>query len=258
MKIRIISSNIRFDNPKDDRNSWDYRKELLSRILRGHSPDLIGTQEGRKPQLLELAELLRPNYKLIDHHRDWILERMYPCIYSNQQTIEWIESGDFWLSLTPAIPGSFSFDSTFPRLTTWMKGRFKENHKEFFFANLHLDHILSVTRVKQMEVFIHEIKKINKQNLPLILSGDFNEGPEGDVRKILQNHLPNLYDPWQSLGLQERTSHHHFDNSSKSGSRIDWILVDKNFSSYNIFFDESCENNLYPSDHFPLITDINF
>ncbi len=253
--MKLITSNIRFANSKDGLHDWPARRNLLGKLLNQYQADLIGTQEGFLPQLKDLASLLSL-HKLIDNHRSYIDDRMYPCIFINPKTIEVLSSGDFWLSKTPELAGSSSFKSSFPRLATWIKAKhLKENHS-FLFVVTHLDHILPYTREEQIKVLIAEVKKINTEKLPLILAGDFNEGPDQQVRKILNDLLPNLIDPWQIFAYEEEPTHHHFSAPTMDGARIDWCLVDKKFKAKEIFLDKTVEEGIYPSDHYPLKLEI--
>ena len=256
MEIRLISSNIRFDNPEDGEHSWENRRDVLAKRLLDFGPHLIGTQEGRQTQLRDLEEVLKVhnkatkgNYSLLSK-RTWIKERMYPSIFYDQSELTYLEGGDIWLSRTPLIPGSFSFKSSFPRLATW--GVFEKEAIPFFYANLHLDHVLESTRIAQITVFCEEIKKRRLKELPLIIAGDFNDDPNSRVRKILFDFFPELFDPWIELKQKEQSSHHKFDGDRSQGHRIDWILLSKNWCVEEIFLDELNENGIYPSDHFPL------
>ena len=69
--MNIVSSNIRFANVQDGDHSWENRKELLAATFNDLDIDFLGTQEGRKEQILELDGLLK-SLSLIHHHRDWI------------------------------------------------------------------------------------------------------------------------------------------------------------------------------------------
>ncbi len=251
MKFKIISSNIRFDAPKDGKHSWINRKPVLCQVIADYAPDLLGTQEGRKLQLMDLAAGLK-GLEMVDSHREWIEERMYPTIFVNPETIEVEKSGDIWLSKTPDMAGSSSFESSFPRLCTWIKGKFKKNHQHFFYVNCHLDHVKAETRIGQIKVLIKEVQKANFHHYPLILSGDFNEGPQEGVRCLLISECPNLYDPWNDLGYLEQESHHKFQGHLAGAQRIDWILVDHLFKCEEIILDKYQKSGIYPSDHFPL------
>jgi len=249
--MKLISSNIRFANLNDGCHDWPHRRALLTKLLLNYEADLIGTQEGFPPQLHDLENKLT-GFKLIDSHRTYLDDRMYPCIFINPDKIQIQSSGDIWLSKTPYIAGSFSFESAYPRLATWIKAKNINEGYEFIFIVTHLDHVLSSTREEQIKVLITELKKINAENLPLILAGDFNESPKENVRKIITEEIPELIDPWFFLKKEEEASHHHFHLPIVNASRIDWFLVDKKFRAQEIFLDKTHENNIFPSDHYLL------
>lgn len=255
--LKVATANIRFDNPADSPNDWNGRSPLLTRLINEFSPDILGTQEGREPQLKNLESLL-PDHKLIDLNRDWIDERMYPCIFVNPKKLDVINSGDIWLSETPNTPGTKSFDSAFPRLCTWIIARVIDTNKDFLYVNTHLDHVLSSTRQEQIKVLIAEIDKININKLPIVLTGDFNESPSENVRSEIEKSWPSLYDSWQFLNKEEETSHHKFDGVNKSGSRIDWILTDHSFKVSSINIIKNHEGEIYPSDHFPVFAEFTY
>lgn len=251
MQIKIISANIRFENVNDGVNNWSNRLPLLQHIFKDFSPHILATQEGREKQIKSLAEGLP--LKLIENHREWIAERMYPSFFVNEKFIQVLNSGDIWLSETPYLKGSVSFKSAFPRLCTWIHILHLESKLEYLVINTHLDHILEETRCEQIKVLIKEITLLNKKNLPLILVGDFNDSPFGLVRKIINEKL-FLKDPWHEKARPEETTHHAFQGeNASSGERIDWILISKEFEVLDIKLDKRCSDNIYPSDHYPLL-----
>ena len=252
MSLRLITSNIRFENAADMDHDWSKRRELLAQVLLKFKADVIGTQEGREPQLRDLESLLN-GFKIIDSHREWIDERMYPTLYINPEKIEVIKSGDIWLSETPEIDGSSSFNSAFPRLCTWATLKHKETKKTFFLINTHLDHILEETRVNQIKVLLEECNKANLDDHPIILMGDFNADHDSEVRKEVLRTWDFLHDPWHTLQLEEETSFHKFKGINNDGSRIDWILVDRSVKTHDIYMDKTSKDGLYPSDHFPVM-----
>ncbi len=241
----------------DGVNAWPNRASILKDNLLSYNPDIICTQEGRKPQLKEL-ELLLNDFQIIDQNRQWIDDRMYPTIYIKKNRFNIIESGDFWLSTKPYIPASSSFKSQFPRLCTWVRLIDNISLQSMFISNIHLDHVLEFTRVEQIRVFIKEIKKINQQLCPQILCGDFNSGPNETVRDVLSQEFPLLSDPWSLHQSIEEPSFHFFDGINPQGSRIDWIMADPYFNCHEIFLDKGHYQNRYPSDHFPVKAKFSF
>lgn len=225
-------------------------------VLLKHSPDIIATQEGRINQLKDMEQGLK-DFKLVDQHRSWIGERMYPSFFIRSSAFEYLSSGDKWLSETPDIAGSVSFESTFPRLMTWTSLQIKNTTQKLMLVNTHLDHIKPETRVHQARVLTHEIKRSWKGECPLIIMGDFNEGPAGTVRAVLLDEFENLKDAWQLFNTEEETSHHAFKGESQNGSRIDWILVGGKLKIESCKMDKTSRNGLYPTDHFPIVSNIS-
>lgn len=254
--LRTISFNILFDSEDERPVNWKSRRKLVQKLLQDYDPEIIATQEGKQAQLDDLATLL-PNHQYIHLHRHWIDSRMYPSFYI-KEGINVIESGDIWLSETPFLPGSTSFGSMFPRICTWSKIQY--NEIDLLIANCHLDHVQTDTRQKQTEVMMRELEKINPKKLPLILMGDFNEGPTRRVREAIDHSSFSLIDPWQKNDLQEETSYHKYLNDDPpkdfAGERIDWILHDPRFSSDNIKLLKDSYDGKYPSDHYPILVDI--
>jgi endonuclease/exonuclease/phosphatase family metal-dependent hydrolase len=254
VELNLITCNIRFDNPADGANAWPLRRDFLSETLLKHSPDIIATQEGRFDQLQELKSSLG-NFHLLDEHRSWIKERMYPTFYLRKDKFEVINSEDLWLSETPNLAGSRSFNSAFPRLFTWVRVQPKGSAKNLLFVNTHLDHVKSETRAEQARVLAQEVKRISTDQDLLCFMGDYNEGPDLRVREILTESF-SLIDSWKSFNLKEETSHHGFKGVFPEGSRIDWILVDERIEILSSEMDKTNRNGLYPTDHFPVITKI--
>lgn len=254
MELNFITCNIRFDNPADGPNAWPRRRDFLSETLLKHSPHVIATQEGRFDQLRELKASLG-DFHLLDDHRSWIKERMYPTFYLRNESFEILGSEDLWLSETPNLAGSRSFGSAFPRLLTWVRVQPKGSKRNLLLVNTHLDHVKAETRASQAQVLVREIQRLSTPQDRLLFLGDFNEGPQDQVREILTKNF-DLQDSWQKFNSQEETSHHGFKGIFPEGARIDWILVDKELELISSEMDKSARGGLYPTDHFPVITRI--
>jgi endonuclease/exonuclease/phosphatase family metal-dependent hydrolase len=255
MDLCLISCNIRFDNPADGQNSWQHRRDFLSQTLLKHKPSIIATQEGRVHQLNQLKSSLK-NFEIAEQHRSWIGERMYPTIFLKQDEFEYLGSGDMWLSETPDIAGSHSFESAFPRLMTWSKVQIKGKEQNLFIVNTHLDHIKPETRLSQSKVLVEAIKRIWDGQSSLVIMGDFNDSPDSSVREIIVNAFPFLQDAWKIFNSKEESSHHAFKGETQNGSRIDWILVDNKLTIESCMMDKSTLNGAYPTDHYPIICHI--
>jgi endonuclease/exonuclease/phosphatase family metal-dependent hydrolase len=255
VKLNLVTCNIRFDNPADGPNAWTHRRLFLSEILRSHGPDILATQEGRFDQLRDLEQLLE-DYELYDHHRSWIKERMYPTFFLKKGCFETLQGGDLWLSETPDIAGSLSFGSAFPRLMTWLKVQPIDKTEQLLLVNTHLDHVKRETRIEQCRVLIKEVKKIMEPKSKLIVMGDFNDDPASEVRLLFETSFPGIQDSWRLHHQTEESSHHAFQGEVPNGSRIDWILVDSAVPVLSSHMDKSVREGKYPTDHYPIISQI--
>jgi hypothetical protein len=70
-------------------------------------------------------------------------------------------------------------------LHLWFNDALKTNEK-FWVFNTHLDHKGSQAQLKGMHLIEKEIEKVNTQNYPVILMGDFNVLPESQLIKTLK------------------------------------------------------------------------
>ncbi len=254
MNLNLVTCNIRFDNPADGANAWNHRRDFLVKTLLKAEPDIIATQEGRYDQLKDFESLLK-DYDLIDHHRSWIKERMYPTIFVRKNKFEILKSEDLWLSETPEVAGSHSFESAFPRLMTYLKIQPKDSKRTFFIVNTHLDHVKAETRLSQSQVLVTQMKRKNPELSSIILMGDFNDSPESEIRTKITQDL-KLIDAWKIFNQNEETSHHGFDGKAEDGARIDWILLDKRIQAIESRMMKDSQDGKYPSDHFPIFCQI--
>ena len=68
-ELKIISYNIRYNNPNDGINVWENRKSTIANFLIDESPDFIGLQEVKHSQLLFLLKSML-DYDFIGVGRD--------------------------------------------------------------------------------------------------------------------------------------------------------------------------------------------
>src|SRR5690606_9252252 len=69
------------------------------------------------------------------------------------------------------------WDAALNRVCTW--GKFKdESGKTFYVFNIHYDHIGQQAREESSKLVMDQVTKINKENAPALLMGDFNVTPD--------------------------------------------------------------------------------
>ena len=59
-----MSFNIRYDNPGDSLNSWQYRRDRAATAIHFYDADILGTQEVLHNQLEDLKQRL-PEYDVV-------------------------------------------------------------------------------------------------------------------------------------------------------------------------------------------------
>ena len=67
--LKVISYNIRYNNPNDGINIWENRRSTIGEFISNENPDFIGMQEVVYSQLFNLIDDL-PNYSYVGVGRD--------------------------------------------------------------------------------------------------------------------------------------------------------------------------------------------
>ncbi|MEJ2617491.1 MAG: hypothetical protein P8Z35_21235 [Ignavibacteriaceae bacterium] len=50
-ELKVMTFNIRYDNPDDGENAWHVRKQYIPEIIKKNKVDFLGIQEGLKNQV---------------------------------------------------------------------------------------------------------------------------------------------------------------------------------------------------------------
>lgn len=164
---------MRYGTAEDGVNAWEFRKPATIKMIKKHKPDILGVQEALDFQLAFILENCT-NYEAVGVGRiDGKHGGEHASIMYNKRKIELLEWGNFWLSSTPDIP-SIGWDAACTRTATWALLKDKKTKEKFYYVNTHLDHVGKVARKEGLKLILEKIQKINLDNFPLILTGDFN------------------------------------------------------------------------------------
>jgi|SRR5690554_4412184 len=256
--LKISSFNIRMDTPNDGDDAWPNRKEMVKGLIRFHSLDIIGTQEGFKHQLDDILEL--PDYAYVGGGRDDGKDAgEHSAIIYRKDKYEVVENGDFWFSETPNIPGK-GWDATCcNRICSWAKFRVIKTGKEFYVFNSHYDHQGQEARKNSSLLLIEKIKEIAGE-LPVFATGDFNATPDSEPIQILMNsgilldsYLITKEPPYGTVG-----TFNSFQLNAPMKNRIDYIWVTSGIEvkKYGVLNDVHYGH--FPSDHFPVVIETKF
>lgn len=253
--ITVMTYNIRcgFCEDSSSVNNWSNRKYLVAYLIKSHKPDLIGLQEAEMFQVNELIEML-DEYNWYGVSREDGKEKgESTAILYKKKRFEVLSKQTLWLSETPQLV-SKGWDAALNRTITIIKFRdIKLNH-ELYYANTHFDHIGEQARTESSRLVVNILSDYCK-DYPVMFSGDLNYTSASEGYKILSE---NLFD---SKLVSEKESggnitFNGFGNDIKPDNKIDFIFVNDKVKVLNHIVDTTLFNGLYPSDHYPLISEI--
>jgi endonuclease/exonuclease/phosphatase family metal-dependent hydrolase len=139
-QLHLVTFNIRYASPGDGVNVWQARIPVVRSYFTEEMPDIIGMQEVLHSQIVDLQEML-PMYSYIGTGRDDGKQGgEYSPIFYLTDKFNLLDHSQFWLSETPDIPGSRSWDSAITRIVAWAKLEHKSSGKVFYCFNTHFDH----------------------------------------------------------------------------------------------------------------------
>lgn len=256
-KLDIMSYNIRLSLDSDKENSWNNRKDDALALMEYYHPDIIGVQEAVPQQMTDIKNGLK-DYDFVGVGRDDGKNKgEYSAIFYNRNKLEVLQSGTFWLSETPNKP-SKGWDAAYNRVCTYALFRTKKGGKKFWSFNLHFDHVGDVARVNSAKLILEKIKEFNPKNLPVTLTGDFNLTDDTEPIKIISKSLNDSYYHSKKVHYGPKGTFQNFDITVPAKERIDYVFV-KGFEVIsNRTVNDRRENLLYPSDHFPVLVELEF
>lgn len=282
--LNLLTFNIRYNNPGDGKDAWPKRREMVAGLIRAGGYDVIGLQEALHGQLQDLLTDL-PEYASIGVGRDDGKEKgEYAAILYLRASFDVAESGTFWLSETPDVPGSKSWGNNVTRICTWARlteteamnakrtapGAAKEARASFYVYNVHLDHESQISREKSVWAVLRHISKRATTD-QVVWTGDFNAAEwnaairnvGGEVAADVNGHgnrnaierasLPVFTDSYRLLYPKEKTvGTFHAFRGGTDGDKIDYIFIPKETRVLEAEIHRSHLGDRYPSDHFPV------
>ncbi|MDO1528383.1 endonuclease/exonuclease/phosphatase family protein [Fulvimonas sp. R45] len=252
--LRVMSFNVRTLAAKDGPNRWELRRDLMVRTIREQHPDVMGTQELYKQQGDYLVSKL-PGYTWFGEGRYGGDGDEHMGVFYRRDRLRVLASGNFWLSDTPDVPGSISWGHPMPRMVTWAKFEDRRNGRIFYYYNTHFPY-----REQDVEArnrcaaeIAARIAKL-PAGTPVVLTGDFNTDPSSQVYAMLTKALQDARAAVAHPTGPEKTFH---DFTGVPDQRIDWIL-ERGFKPLSYATVTTHEGKRYPSDHFPVFTELQW
>lgn len=278
MNFTAATFNLRINVSVDKENAWPFRIHRASEAVKRIDPLFFGTQEGQYSMLADLQGQLA-GYDWIGMGRRGGREDEHCAIFFKKDQLEPMDQGHFSLSENPQQLGSISWESSLPRICTWVRFRMKlRPETQFIVFNTHLDHRSQLAREKGISLIWHVIEQKRKaMGLPIVLMGDMNAEPdnavirflrgettlaggisesgqtgETDSTDVINEKASDLIDAFTALPPSEQGGSFHGFLGGREGTLIDYIFVSPEIRVANTsIFREQIDGG-YPSDHYPV------
>ncbi len=250
--LDVMTFNLRYASDTGA-NTWAQRRPAMRDLLTGERPDLIGTQEGYATQLRDIADDLGGGYDYLGLGRDGGDQGEHMAIFFDTSRLSALRSGNFWLSETPEVPASTSWESSRPRMVTWVLFRDRRTGKRFYAANTHLDNVSENARRHGAALIAGRLAAFGP--LPVVLTGDFNSPATAgsEVHRTLVDRA-GLRDVWLTAPVcgPAYATIHNYQALIPDGERDDWILTTPGVVAVAALMNTYRRAGQYPSDHLPI------
>lgn len=253
-EMKVMTYNLRFASAQGP-NAWPDRRPIMKECLRAADPDLFGTQEGVYEQLKDLAGDL-PEYRWIGLGRDGGSHGEFMAIFYKASRFEPLEYDHFWLSDTPNVIASSTWGNSNRRMVTWVRFKDLKSGREFYHVNTHFDHQIQLAREKSAALLLSRVKAL-KGELPILVTGDFNARAGANKAYDILTEDGFLTDTWKTAEHRSEivATFNGFGEKRAGDNRIDWILT-RGAKAKTIEIVTCARGGQFPSDHFPVITDL--
>lgn len=257
--INVATFNMRYDNPDDSLNNWQYRKERIAQFIKDQKVEIVGTQELLQNQVDDLKALL-PEYDMVgvarDNGKD---EGEYAAIFYLRDRFDALDSNNFWLCENPDSVGMKGWDAACTRIATWAKLQDKATGKIFMAVNTHFDHVGEVARRESALLIISKIKEIVGDR-PAFLTGDFNVDSTSNAYETITTNEFVLNDSRKVAKAVEGADYtwHDFGKlPAEERGIIDFIFTTPSIEVLKVYIPQENIDALL-SDHNPQVATLQF
>ena len=266
--ITLMSSNVRFISSDDtgDR-AWTTRRDAYYTMLKTVSPDIVGLQEAEQQHVKDILNNCA-GYSYVGYGRKSgkdilyefsTLEQILGNKHSESTTIlyktdKFTKHSDGWFchSDQPNKAGSYfaGTEDEQPRISTWAIFTHKDTGRKFFYLNSHTC-LYDEPMQKEIKLIRDKVKELNTENLPVVLSADWNLGED---------------DSWMTPITSVYQSARKTAPVSDNSCTFHWWGTEERQIDHIYYLGLECFefhtvaqkwNNLYISDHYPIYAKFN-
>ena len=262
----VMSCNIRITGLEADEvdgRRWDDRKDVCLSVIKSRKPDIICMQEVIYESYAYMKKKLSAYiaFGFEGPEMDpWTEGYHYigkNVIFFSKSRYELVSEGCYWLSETPHIGGSVSWDTARARHCNWVRLRDRKTGREFRVLDTHLDHITDAAKAKQTELIVSETAQYDP-GFVQILCGDFNSGIKDTPYALLT--ATGWKDAYETAHGHEETGFtaHGWKFDRKKGRRIDFNYYTPGVEVLDAEIVKDAPKGIYPSDHYFVSATLRF
>jgi len=252
--FNVISYNIRMNTSADGENAWPLRKDKVAGLLKFHQADIFNVQEALPEQMDDLVNSF-PGFAHVGVGRDdGIRKGEHMAIFYKTDRFTKVKDGMFWLNEATDKPGKV-WDAGCNRTVTWIKLKDKITAKTFYVFDTHFDNSGKIARDESSKLLMNRIKEINAENLPLILTGDFNLTKKSAPIQLILKELNDAQDKSQTLPYGPEGTSGGF-SVKVMNSKIDFVFINAKVEVLRHGVLSDSFGLFYPSDHLPVLVEV--
>ena len=284
--INVLSINVRYATANDGANRWELRKDLLLSVVKEGKYDFIGGQEVLIHPKDEFNQVKFLSENLSDYGTLFTCREKDPnqgegtplFFRKDRWKIDDTDQGSFWLSDTPNVTGSVTWEgqSNCPRVCTGglfheIDASGKATGKTLYVYSTHFDHVGEIPRQKSAALIFEKIAQRKDKNAPVVIMGDFNCGEKSPAIRFLKGETVvlggeemtppmKLLDSFRVVHPDEKNvatfngfkPREKTDSGSDIGEKIDYIFITPDLKAKEAEIIRTRRDALYPSDHYPI------
>ena len=254
----ITTFNVRTPCDKEPFD-WASRFPHVKQLLLNHKLPILGLQESRIEQLTDLCA--DGKYDFIGVGRQSPGERgdgEYSAILYDKALFNVVESGTFWLSETPEVPGSKSWEAFYARICTWGRFMEKATQRTFYHFNTHLDHRSPLAQKNGLLLILNRMEQAIKSNIPCFLTGDFNILPDNEAIAVAKQKLNYANEVSATPVVGPAYTFHGYKPLEPHKGPIDYIFTTRDVKVKAVRVLDDLFDGQPPSDHFPVTAEVEF
>ena len=259
--LKVMTFNIRYDNPRDSINAWPNRASFLCRCQNDQEPGPIGMQEVLNHQYQYIDSVLTGYSSVGVGRSDGAKQGEMNPVFFRKDRFDLIRSKTFWLSDSPSMAGTQAWGANLPRIVTWVELSEKTSSKHFYFFNTHFAHDSDSARIMSSGLLLSKVDSITA-DFPFVITGDFNMRISSKGYEILPGpfeSVPLLSDTYAVTEKRPTGPAYTFNgfSDSISSGRIDYIFVRNGMKvlDHRTFIEK--DHGIYISHDWPVMSTVS-